>query len=135
MRGEGFLFFGFERSEYLSPIPPLCKRKPIEKPPTFFFQSLFPSLKTHSLASSPLQSFFNSHTFLLFSSFPSFELFLSLSAKKGKGKNKGEKERLLFGLEVIKQDATLLGFLAPVADDHAGAVDDFSGVAFAVENA
>lgn len=42
---------------------------------------------------------------------------------------------LLLGLEVVEQDGAFLGFLAPVADDDAGAVDDFSGVAFAVEDA
>ena len=42
---------------------------------------------------------------------------------------------LLFGLEVVKENRPLLGFFAPVADDDAGAVDDFTRVAFAVENA
>ena len=41
--------------------------------------------------------------------------------------------RSLLGLEVIEEDVALLGFLAPVADDDAGAVDDFTGVAFAIE--
>lgn len=54
---------------------------------------------------------------------------------------KGERVRrerlfyLLLGLEVVEQDAAFLRLLAPVAYDHAGAVDDFASVAFAVENA
>lgn len=39
-----------------------------------------------------------------------------------------------FGLEVVEQDGAFLRFLAPVADDDAGTVDDFSGVAFAVKH-
>ena len=42
--------------------------------------------------------------------------------------------RLLLGLEIVEQDGALLALLAPVADDDAGAVDDFAGVAFAVEH-
>ena len=42
---------------------------------------------------------------------------------------------LLFGLEIVEEDRTFLAFLAPVPDDDAGAVDDFSGVAFTVEDA
>ena len=41
--------------------------------------------------------------------------------------------RLLFGLEVVEENGPFLALLAPVTDDNAGAVDDFSGVAFAVE--
>lgn len=43
------------------------------------------------------------------------------------------KDGLLLGLEVVEQNGAFLGFLAPVANDNAGAVDDFSGVAFAIE--
>jgi hypothetical protein len=43
------------------------------------------------------------------------------------------KERLLLSLEVVEEDAALLGLLAPIADDDAGAVDDLAGVAFAVD--
>ena len=42
---------------------------------------------------------------------------------------------LLLGLEVVEEDGALLALLAPVADDDARAVDDFAGVAFAVEDA
>lgn len=45
------------------------------------------------------------------------------------------KVRLLFGLEIVEQDGSLLRFLAPVTDDDAGAVDDFASVPFAVESA
>ena len=41
----------------------------------------------------------------------------------------------LTGGEVVEEDAALGGFLAPVADDDAGAVDDLAGVSFAVESA
>ena len=41
--------------------------------------------------------------------------------------------RLLFGLEVVEEDAALLGLLTPVLDDNARAVDDLAGVAFAVD--
>lgn len=40
--------------------------------------------------------------------------------------------RLLLGLEVVEQDAALLGLLTPVLDDDARAVDDLAGVALAV---
>jgi ribosomal 30S subunit maturation factor RimM len=40
---------------------------------------------------------------------------------------------LLLGLEVVEEDAALLGFLTPVLDNDARAVDDFAGVAFAVD--
>ncbi len=43
------------------------------------------------------------------------------------------KDGLLLRLEVVEQNGAFLGFLAPVANDDAGAVDDFSGVAFAIE--
>ena len=42
---------------------------------------------------------------------------------------------LLLGLEVVEEDGAFLRLLAPVADDDAGAVDDFAGIAFAVEDA
>jgi hypothetical protein len=41
--------------------------------------------------------------------------------------------RLLLGLEVIEEDAALLGFLTPVLDDNAGAVDDLAGVALTID--
>jgi len=41
--------------------------------------------------------------------------------------------RLLLGLEVVEEDAALLGLLTPVLDDDARAVDDLAGVAFAVD--
>ena len=41
--------------------------------------------------------------------------------------------RLLLGLEVVEEDAALLGLLAPVLDDNAGAVDDLAGVTLAVD--
>lgn len=40
---------------------------------------------------------------------------------------------LLLGLEVVEEDAALLGFLTPVLDDDARAVDDLAGVALTVE--
>ena len=40
--------------------------------------------------------------------------------------------RLLLGLEVVEQNATLLALLTPVADDDAGAVHDLAGVAFTI---
>ena len=40
---------------------------------------------------------------------------------------------LLLGLEVVEQDAALLGLLTPVLDDDARAVDDLAGVALAVD--
>ena len=43
--------------------------------------------------------------------------------------------RLLLGLEVVKEDGTLLRLLAPVAHHDARAVDDLAGVAFAVDGA
>jgi hypothetical protein len=43
------------------------------------------------------------------------------------------RRRLLLGLEVVEQDAALLGLLTPVLDDDARAVDDLTGVAFAVD--
>jgi hypothetical protein len=43
------------------------------------------------------------------------------------------RKRLLLGLEVVEEDAALLGLLTPVADDNARAVDDLAGVAFAVD--
>jgi hypothetical protein len=39
----------------------------------------------------------------------------------------------LLGLEVVEKDGALLRLLAPVLDDYAAAVDDFSCVAFAVD--
>jgi hypothetical protein len=41
--------------------------------------------------------------------------------------------RLLLGLEVVEEDAALLGFLTPVLDDNAGAVDDLAGVALTID--
>jgi len=41
--------------------------------------------------------------------------------------------RLLLGLEVVEQDAALLGLLTPVLDDDARAVDNLAGVALAVD--
>jgi hypothetical protein len=43
------------------------------------------------------------------------------------------RRRLLLGLEVVEQDAALLGLLTPVLDDDARAVDDLAGVALAVD--
>ena len=43
------------------------------------------------------------------------------------------RRRLLLGLEVVEEDAALLGLLAPVLDDDARAVDDLAGVALAVD--
>ncbi len=40
----------------------------------------------------------------------------------------------LLGVEVVEQDGPLLALLAPVAHHDAGAVDHFSGVAFAVKH-
>lgn len=40
--------------------------------------------------------------------------------------------RLLLGLEVVEQNATLLALLTPVADNDAGAVYDLAGVAFTI---
>lgn len=40
---------------------------------------------------------------------------------------------LLLGLEVVEEDAALLGFLTPVLDDNARAVDNLTGVAFTVD--
>ena len=51
------------------------------------------------------------------------------------GRRQGYGGYLLLGLEIVKEDGAFLAFFAPVADDDAGAVDDFSGVAFAVEDA
>lgn len=39
----------------------------------------------------------------------------------------------MLGLEVVEQDAALLGLLTPVLDDDARAVDDLAGVALAVD--
>ena len=41
-------------------------------------------------------------------------------------------EHLLLGLEVVEEDAALLGLLTPVLDDNARAVDDLAGVTLAV---
>jgi hypothetical protein len=41
--------------------------------------------------------------------------------------------RLLLGLEVVEEDAALLGLLTPVLDDDARAVDDLAGVTLAVD--
>lgn len=42
---------------------------------------------------------------------------------------------LLLGLKVVEEDGPLLALLAPVADHDTRAVDDFAGVAFAIEHA
>ena len=42
---------------------------------------------------------------------------------------------LLFRLEVVEEDGSLLRLLTPVLDDDAGAVDDLTSVSFAVEDA
>jgi hypothetical protein len=39
---------------------------------------------------------------------------------------------LLLGLEVVEEDAALLGLLTPILDDNARAVDDLTGVTLAV---
>jgi len=39
---------------------------------------------------------------------------------------------LLLGLEVVEEDAALLGLLTPVTDNNAGAVDDLTRVSLAV---
>jgi hypothetical protein len=46
---------------------------------------------------------------------------------------RGRSRRLLLGLEVVEQDAALLGLLTPVLDNDARAVDDLAGVALAVD--
>jgi hypothetical protein len=43
-----------------------------------------------------------------------------------------DEARLLLGLEVVEEDAALLGLLTPVLDDNARAVDDLAGVALTV---
>jgi hypothetical protein len=43
------------------------------------------------------------------------------------------KTRLLLGLEVVEEDAALLGLLTPVLDDDARAVDDLAGVTLTVD--
>jgi hypothetical protein len=43
------------------------------------------------------------------------------------------RRHLLLGLEVVEQDAALLGLLTPVLDNDARAVDDLAGVALAVD--
>jgi hypothetical protein len=40
--------------------------------------------------------------------------------------------RLLLGLEVVEEDAALLGLLTPILDNDARAVDDLAGVALTV---
>lgn len=44
-----------------------------------------------------------------------------------------EKTSLLALLEVVEEDAALLGLLTPILDDNARAVDDLAGVALAVD--
>lgn len=39
---------------------------------------------------------------------------------------------LLLGLEVVEEDAALLGLLTPILDDNARAVNDLTGVTLAV---
>lgn len=41
--------------------------------------------------------------------------------------------RLLLGLEVVEEDAALLGLLTPVLDDNARAVNDLAGVTLTVD--
>ena len=40
---------------------------------------------------------------------------------------------LLFGLEVVEKDATFLRFLAPIADDYAGAVHNLTWIALTID--
>ena len=40
---------------------------------------------------------------------------------------------LLLSLEVVEEDGALLRLLTPILDDDARAVDDLTGVAFAVD--
>ena len=42
-------------------------------------------------------------------------------------------KHLLLGLEVVEEDAALLGLLTPVLDDDARAVDDLAGVTLTVD--
>lgn len=39
---------------------------------------------------------------------------------------------LLLGLEVVEEDAALLGLLTPILDNDARAVDDLAGVALTI---
>jgi hypothetical protein len=41
--------------------------------------------------------------------------------------------RLLLGLEVVEEDAALLGLLTPILDNDARAVDDLAGVALTID--
>jgi hypothetical protein len=41
--------------------------------------------------------------------------------------------RLLLGLEVVEEDAALLGLLTPITDDDARAVDNLASIAFTIE--
>jgi len=41
-------------------------------------------------------------------------------------------KHLLLSLEVVEEDAALLGLLTPILDDNARAVDDLTGVALTV---
>ena len=45
------------------------------------------------------------------------------------------RRRLLLGLEVVEQDAALLGLLTPVLNNDARAVDDLASVTLTVKNA
>ena len=47
----------------------------------------------------------------------------------------GKRGGLLFRLKVVEKDGTFLALLTPIANDDTGAVDDLSGVSFAVEDA
>lgn len=38
-------------------------------------------------------------------------------------------------LEEIQEDRAFLGFLAPITDNHTRAIDDFSRIAFSIEDA
>ena len=42
---------------------------------------------------------------------------------------------LLFGLEVVQQNVSLLALLTPIADNDATAVDDLAGISFTVQDA
>src|SRR5438874_1667040 len=42
---------------------------------------------------------------------------------------------LLFGLEVVEEDGAFLGLLTPVTHDDAGAIDDFAGIPFTIQDA
>jgi hypothetical protein len=57
----------------------------------------------------------------------------AIAEKEGRSRCVSERRRLLLGLEVVEEDAALLGFLTPVTDDDARAVDDLAGVTLTVD--